>query len=271
MLPGARLRYELAGTGFPVVLIHGFGLDMRMWDQQVESLSDRFLLIRYDCRGFGASGEFDPGVPYTHAEDLLALLDHLGIDAAAVAGLSFGGRIAMQAALLAPRRVTALVLLGTVVDGVEWDKESSAGMNEVDDQVRARGVTAGQQAWLAHPLFAPAAEHPRLAGRLAEMVSRYPGQHWLGLDPHRETSPRPIDALASLTMPTLIVSGERDVPCFKEMSALLAAGIPGAEFVQVAGAGHMVNMEAPAAVSELIARFVAANVGNHAGSARHER
>jgi 2-succinyl-6-hydroxy-2,4-cyclohexadiene-1-carboxylate synthase len=238
---------------------------MRMWDPQFDSLSDRFRLLRYDCRGFGLSGEFDPAIPYTHAEDLLALLDHLGIGAAAVAGLSFGGQVAMQTALLAPRRVAALILLDTLLDGVKWDQESWTALAEVDEQVRAGGVPAGHLAWLAHPLFAPAAEDPHLAARLAEMVAGYPGQHWLGLDPHRETAPPPIDALADFTMPTLVISGERDVPCFREMSAVVAAGIPGAESVQVAEAGHLVNMEEPENVSALIARFVADNAERQAG------
>jgi pimeloyl-ACP methyl ester carboxylesterase len=267
ILPGARLPYQLAGEGFPVVLVHGFGLDMRMWDPQFDSLSGRFQLIRYDCRGFGMSGEFDPAISYTHAEDLLALLDHLGVGAAAVCGLSFGGRVAMQTALLAPHRVTALILLGTVLDGVEWDRDSWAAMAKVDEQVRASGVAAGREAWLAHPLFRPAAEDPHLAARLAEMVASYPGQHWLGLDPHRETEPHPIDTLADLRMPTLVISGERDVPCFREMSAVLSAGIPGADSVEVAGSGHMVNMEAPEAVSELIAEFVAGQADRHNGAA----
>src|SRR5262249_42881949 len=115
--PGARLVYEVAGDGPrepAVVLIHGFGLDMRMWDSQIGPLTARCGVVRYDCRGFGASGPFDPGVPYTHAGDLVALLDHLGIGDAVLAGLSFGGRVALQAALAAPDRVRGLALLDAV-------------------------------------------------------------------------------------------------------------------------------------------------------------
>jgi pimeloyl-ACP methyl ester carboxylesterase len=67
VLPGARLAYEVTGAGAPVLLVHGFGLDMRMWDPQVEHLAGRFRVVRYDCRGFGASGPFDPAHGYTHA------------------------------------------------------------------------------------------------------------------------------------------------------------------------------------------------------------
>ena len=165
--PGARLVYEVSGDGPAVVLIHGFGLDMRMWDPQVGPLAARFRVVRYDCRGFGASGPLDPAVPYTHAGDLVALLDHLDIGDAVLAGLSFGGRVALQAALADPARVRGLALLDTVLDGVPWDPESARALDEVARRVQARGVRAGREAWLAHPLFAAARERPDLAAALA--------------------------------------------------------------------------------------------------------
>jgi pimeloyl-ACP methyl ester carboxylesterase len=228
---------------------------MRMWDPQIGPLAARFRVVRYDCRGFGASGPFDPGVPYTHAGDLVALLDHLGIGDAVLAGLSFGGRVALQAALAAPDRVRGLALLDAVLDGVPWDPESARALDEVARQVRARGVRAGREAWLAHPLFAAARERPDLAAALAAMVAGYPGQHWLGQDPHRETR-QPIDVLEGIAVPALVAVGERDVPGFREMSAVLARRIPGAAYHIVADAGHMVTMEQPAAVNDLLTGFL---------------
>ena len=254
--PGARLAYEVTGEGPAVLLVHGFGLDMRMWDDQVHQLAARFRVVRYDCRGFGASGPFDPAAAYTHAGDLMALLDHLGIEQAVLAGLSFGGRVVMQAALAAPDRVRGLVLMDAVLDGVPWDPDSAGALDEAARQAQARGVLAGRAAWLAHPLFAPAREQPDVASRLAAMVGGYPGQHWTGHDPHQQTGPRPIDALEDLAMPVLVLAGERDVRGFREMSAVLARRIPGARYHVVAGAGHMINMEQPSAVNELLAGFL---------------
>ena len=159
-LPGARLAYEVTGVGAPVLLVHGFGLDMRMWDPQVEHLAARFQVVRYDCRGFGASGPFDPAHGYTHAGDLLALLDHLSIGQAVLAGLSFGGRVVMQAALAAPARVRGLALLDAVLDGVPWDPVSAEALDEASRQAQARGMLAGRAAWLAHPLFTAARQRP---------------------------------------------------------------------------------------------------------------
>ncbi len=90
---------------------------------------------------------------------------------------------------------------------------------------------------------------------LAAMVAGYPGQHWLGQDPHRETR-RPIDVLEGIAVPALVAVGERDVPGFREMSAVLARRIPGAAYHVVADAGHMVTMEQPAAVNDLLTGFL---------------
>jgi pimeloyl-ACP methyl ester carboxylesterase len=252
--PGVRLVYEVTGEGPAVVLIHGFGLDMRMWDPQVGPLAVRFRVVRYDCRGFGASGPFDPAVPYTHAGDLVALLDHLDIGDAVLVGLSFGGQVALQTTLADPARVRGLALLDAVLDGVPWDPESAQALDEVARRVQAGGVLAGREAWLAHPLFAAARERPDLASALAVMVAGYPGQHWLGQDSHRQTR-SPIDVLEGMITPVLVAVGERDVPGFREMSAVLARRIPGATHHVVAGAGHMISMEQPAAVNELLIRF----------------
>jgi 3-oxoadipate enol-lactonase len=265
-LPGARLAYQVTGEGPAVLLIHGFGLDMRMWDPQVRPLAERFRTVRYDCRGFGASGPFDPAIGYTHPGDLLALLDHLGIERAVLAGLSFGGRVAMQAALAAPERVAGLILLDAVLDGVPWDPGSAEALDETARQARARGLRAGRAAWLAHPLFAAARREPEAGNSLAAMVAGYPGQHWIAHDPHQQDGQRPIDALEQLALPVLVAVGEQDVPGFLEMSAVLARRIPGAQYRVVAGAGHMINMERPAVVNDLLAGFLGQLFPAQAGS-----
>jgi pimeloyl-ACP methyl ester carboxylesterase len=119
-------------------------------------------------------------------------------------------------------------------------------------------VAAGREAWLAHPLFAAARQRPEVQAKLADMVADYPGQHWLGLDPHEPDSP-PLELLEQLTMPALVVAGDEDVPGFLAMSDVLARRLPAAERVLVPGAGHMVNMEQPARVNELLVRFLLAH------------
>ena len=110
---GTRLYFEIAGSGQPLVLIHGFTLDLRMWDDQFERLTREFQVIRYDMRGFGQSAP-PTGERYAHADDLRDLLDHLRVDKAHLVGLSKGGAIALDFTLAYPRRVNKLVLIDTV-------------------------------------------------------------------------------------------------------------------------------------------------------------
>jgi pimeloyl-ACP methyl ester carboxylesterase len=124
-VPGGELYFEVEGAGIPVVLVHGLALDARMWDDQVPALAGVATVVRYDLRGFGRSSR-DASTPYSHAGDLWLLLDHLGVGEAVLVGLSMGGRIVVQAALVAPERVRALVLLDAVLDGVPWDPEFRA-------------------------------------------------------------------------------------------------------------------------------------------------
>lgn len=243
---GGSLAWQVVGDGPPVVLVHGFALDHRMWDDITPGLARDHTVISYDCRGFGASAEFDHATAYTHTDDLLTLLAHLGVRRAALVGLSFGGGVVLKTALPSPESVTHLVLVDAVLGGVPWDEESLRGSEAVDLAVRLGGVVAGRRAWCTHPLFAPANEHANLAARLVEMVDGYPGHHWLGTDPHRaESDVRPIDVLGTIMVPTTVIVGDRDVRCFVEMASVLAGGIPGAPLVTIAGAGHMTPMEAP--------------------------
>jgi pimeloyl-ACP methyl ester carboxylesterase len=117
-------------------------------------------------------------------------------------------------------------------------------------------MLAGRAAWLAHPLFTAARQRPAVASALAAMVAGYPGQHWTGRDPHLDPGPRALCALAELAMPVLVAVGEHDVPGFREMSAVLARGIPAAQYHVVPDAGHMINMEQPGAVNALLSRFL---------------
>ena len=249
-LPGASLYYEVSGSGVPVVLIHGLALDCRMWDDQIPVLRQAATVIRYDVRGFGRSSRADD-VPYTHWDDLWRLLDELGVQAAVLVGLSMGGGIALKATIDAPSRVLALVLLDAVVDGVPWDDASVAGMRAIAEGLRSDGLTGAKAAWLRHDFFGPAGRSPELSARLAAMVEDYSGAAWTRPDPHGP-GPNVLRSLSEIAVPTTVVVGELDVPCFRTMADVLASTIPGAQLIVVPNAGHMVNMEAPAAVNAIL-------------------
>ena len=253
-VPGGELYYEVEGEGPPVVFVHGLALDTRMWDDQASALAGLATVVRYDVRGFGRSTR-DAGTPYSHADDLWRLLDHLGIGSAVLVGLSMGGRIVVEATLAAPGRVRALVLLDAVLDGVPWDPESKRDFDAIGTELRAGGLDAARSAFLRHGFFAPARRDPDVARRLAEMVGTYSGVNWTSPDPH-VPHPESIELIHTIAAPTTVVVGELDVPCFLQMAKTFAERIPDARRVSVPDAGHMVNMEAPETVNALLREVV---------------
>ena len=253
-VPGGELYYEAEGDGVAVVLVHGLALDARMWDEQVAALTDVARVVRYDLRGFGRSTR-DTDIAYSHADDLWRLLDHLEIDQAVLVGLSMGGRVVLEATLAASERVRALVLLDAVLDGVPWDPDAERGIRAIGEGLRSGGLNAAKAAWLRHGFFVPAQRMPDVARRLAEMVGDYSGVNWTSADPHAP-HPNSIELLTTITAPTTVVIAEQDLPCFHEMSEILAAQIAHARKVTIPGVGHMVNMEAPAVVNALLREVV---------------
>src|SRR5437660_11770397 len=135
---GQRIRFDdTGGEGPPVILAHGFLMDRTMFAPQVSALSGEFRVITWDERGFGET-EFD-GQPFTYwdsAGDCLGLLSHLGIERAVLGGMSQGGFLSLRAALLAPERVRALVLIDT--------------QSGVEDPEQLPAYRQMQQMWLAH-------------------------------------------------------------------------------------------------------------------------
>jgi 3-oxoadipate enol-lactonase len=251
---GASLYYELKGGGKPIVLIHGGNLDSRMWDPQFDKYARTFRVLRYDVRGFGRSS--DPGQPFSSVEDLKGIMQALGIGRAAVVGLSLGGRIALDFALTYPAMVEALVLAGPGLSGFEWPPESAARIAKIVDAAKSQGPEAAMELWLEDPYIAPAMENPVLAKRVRQLAMDN-AKLW-AKPPTPETIPSPpaSERLASVQAPTLLIVGSRDVPEIQKIVEILASGIPGARRVVIAGAGHMVNMEKPAAFDTAVLNFL---------------
>lgn len=254
-LSGTRLYYEVAGSGQPLVLIHGLGLDVRMWDDQFSTLAHRFHVMRYDVRGFGRS-TLPTTEPYAHADDLKELLGHLGMTHTTLAGLSFGGRIAINFTLTYPQMVQRLILVDAGLNGYQFSPDWNVRWSKIKAEAASRGPKAANELWLRHPLFTPAREQAAVAGRLAQMIADYTGWHWINTDPVRWSEPPDSQRLDQLHMPTLIVIGQRDLPDFQAIAALLQQRIPQARTALLAQVGHMANMEAPTQFNHLVETFL---------------
>jgi len=253
---GTHLVYELKGQGPVVILLHGFTLDLRMWDDQLPALLPPFRVLRYDRRGFGRSDLPEPGVQFSPVEDLRALLVYLGISKAHLMGQSAGGGFAVNFALEHPEFVDRIVLVDSALEGFRLSDGYSQSYDEIDKVAASLGVEAARALWLSHPLFAPAREQPEVANRLAAIVRDYSGWHWL----HDSVSPRldppAAKRLGSIRHPTLVMAGQRDVPDHLEVTRLLAEGIPRAQEVVIPGAGHMLNLEAPTEFNRRVLEFL---------------
>jgi pimeloyl-ACP methyl ester carboxylesterase len=248
---GGWLQYEAVGEGDPVVFLHGFGLDIRMWDAQWPVFTSLYRAIRYDMRGYGRRSSLPDG-PYSHADDLTALIDFLRARPAHLIGLSLGGRFALRLAAQEPAAVRSLTLADPALDGHAWSDDWMRRWRRIVELAKAGDTAGAKQLWLQHPLFEPAREHADVARALKVMVESYSCWHWQRSD--TETAPvRPVaEALATMSIPTLVIVGERDLPDFQVIARRLATEMPNASLKVIAGSGHMTNLEAPAVFNELV-------------------
>lgn len=259
----ARLYHEIAGDGFPLVLIHAGISDHRMWDDQIAVFAKRYKVVRYDVRGFGRSA-MPEGEPFSVIEDQRLLLDALGIERACAMGVSMGGGIALNFAIAHPEMVAALVLVASGLPG--------APASETVLQRRAlinTAVEAGDRLKLLDlmvDLWADGVEHrapPSVRERVREMFRDNMSLLFLKNVPQQDSPWKAIDRLAEIRAPTLIIVGDRDQPDLLENAELLASGIAGARKVVIPGAAHMVNMERPQEFNRIVLDFLTTALDGH--------
>ena len=242
---------DTGGEGPPVILGHGFLMDHEMFVHQVAALRGTYRVITWDERGFGQT-EWDE-MPFTYwdsASDCLGLLSHLGIDRAVVGGMSQGGFLSMRAALLAPERVRALILLDSGGD-TYTDEQRAANQGMVDFWLSAGPVDD-------------------LVNGVAAIIVGDPGESvawiakWKALDPQRLIEPSRcllerdniMARLNEITCPALVVHGTEDVAILMEEAEATAANLVGCTgVVKVAGA-HAANLTNPEPVNAAILQFL---------------
>ncbi|HEX5506705.1 MAG TPA: alpha/beta fold hydrolase [Thermomicrobiales bacterium] len=253
---GARLYYEVAGAGHPLVLNHAGIADCRMWDEQFAAFAAHYRVVRYDMRGSGRSN--DPPGPFSGRGDLYGLMTALGIARAHLVGLSMGGSLVLDMAIEHPDMVTALVpvaagLGGHAGTGRDEQEEALEAAMAADDYARANEIDL--QVWVDGPRRAPGQVDPTVRERVREMnagiYAQLPNQGTL-----QRMDPPAAARLGEITAPTLVIAGDGDVPDILDIADVLAAGIAGARKVIIPGVAHMVNMERPAEFNRLVLDFL---------------
>jgi pimeloyl-ACP methyl ester carboxylesterase len=240
----ARIFYEDDGAGVPVLLTHGFGASTGMWAGQVEVFANRYRLIRWDMRGHGQTECPEDLAHYSQAhtvEDMRALLDHLGIEKAVIAGHSLGGFMSLAFNVAYPERVHALVLQGC---GPGYRRDEAREKWNERAENRARTLEEGGLAALGG-----GAE----VGESVQGSAKGLAQAARGI--LSQVDSRVIDSLPGISVPTLIVIGDGDT-YYLDGSRYMADRIPGAINVVVPGAGHGVNVEMPDAVNGALESFL---------------
>jgi 3-oxoadipate enol-lactonase len=251
----AGLAYEVSGAGEPVVLIHAFSVDRRMWAPQIAALEGRFRVVRYDLRGHGKSAA--PAEPYAPHDDLRSVMDAVGVERATLIGLSAGSTLAIDFAIAYPQRVSRLILASPGLNGhvpsppLTWTAPvfQAAGKGDAEGAARL---------WADTPIMAVHAGGAAAAAAVKQLVMDNVQLWTYRTNPARPLSPPAITRLAEISAPTLVILGERDLPHIKEIARLLETGVRGAQVANVAGAGHIVNLDAPDAFNSAMNRFLAA-------------
>lgn len=257
--PAPRLCLDHAGDGPALVFLHGVGGNRTNWRGQVERFGAAGMhAIAPDLRGYGDS-EDDGGevrVFTDFADDVVRLLDTLGIARAAICGLSMGGRIALDLWRRAPARIERLILADT-----------SAGSAETQDPAKVEAFLAARRKPLIDGMT-PADLAPTLVETLIG-PNATPAQRRTLIASlatlHRDAYLKTLEAVtrftdfpdfASITVPTLVLVGAEDRIAPPHIARAMAGAIPGAVLEVIEGAGHIPNIEAPDAFDAALARFL---------------
>lgn len=242
--------FDSASDKPALILVHALGLDHRMWRKVIPLLTEKFRVIAYDLRGYGAAaGAPVARVLLSYVGDLVALLDHLQIDSAHVAGLSLGGSIAQELALSLPERMRSL----TVVASTAWPFEAFAQRARAAERDgMAAQVVPSLTRWFRPEDLAEGGWAIRYARDAVEraFVADW-GAGWQAL-----ATITTGDRLGQIRVPTHVIAGERDASTPPDLMKRMLE-IPGATYSEIAGAPHMVSLTHPQPLAEAILRGIA--------------
>lgn len=253
---GVRLHYRLDGPeGAPVVaLVNSLGTDLTMWAPQIAALTPRYRVLRHDTRGHGKS-EAPPG-PYTMdvlADDVLGLVSHVGAPHFHVVGISLGGLEALAIGLRVPVGLASIAICNSRID---VPPEGARAMDERVRLVREQGMTPLAetmiQRWFTPPTLAA---RPAYLDAVRRMLLSTSVEGFAGCAAAIKGSGLS-KRVAALRLPTLFLVGDQDAALPVDLMRQVQSQVPGAQSVVIRGAGHLSNLEQPAAFNEALLAFL---------------
>ncbi len=244
--------FEVRGEGPAVLLVHGGIMDRRMWDPQWAGLGDDVRLIRFDVRGAGQSPRSEAFHP---ADDMLAILDELGVDKAYIVGLSNGGAFSVDFALMYPDRVTKLIVAEPGLTGFQFDASVMQQQMDMIAAFRARDIEEATRVALSSPAFEHTREHPA-AWELVRRLVQENISSFAMFPLYRYHEPRAVDALGRLSIPVALIVSEYAGPSALAIADLLERDVPDLVRFTIADAGHMMNLENPQAFNQILKEIV---------------
>lgn len=254
----ASLAVEASGSGAPaVVLLHAGVADLRVWAPVQARLAARCRVVAYDRRGLGATTY--EAETFSHVDDLVAVLDALGIERAALVGNSQGGRISVDLALAQPERVAGLFLIAPALSGAP-EPEITPDLQALSDAIDAADEAGDldalneleAQLWLDGP-----STPGRVQGAARALFLAMNGRALAAADTGEEVAPpSALERLGEIAVPTALLAGELDAGFLLERVRHMAAEIPGATLELVPGVAHLPMLEDPDLVADRVERFL---------------
>ena len=253
-----QLAYDDHGVGLPVLFLHAFPLNRRMWEGELLALlgEERYRLVALDWRGFGES-EITGGITTMElfADDVARLMDALGIQHAILCGLSMGGYAAFAFLRKYPQRVAGLILADTR-PGVDTP-EAQANRENVARIAETQGTGAIADLQVPRLLSEYTRKHhPEVEARVRQLIDEATPQGIAAASRGMAQRADSTDLLAGITCPTLVIVGEQDALIPPAVTQEYASRIPGAQFAVIPQAGHLSNLEQPEAFLQAIGGFL---------------
>ena len=262
-LNNTQIAYSDHGIGLPVIFLHAFPLNRTMWDGELAGLlnEQRYRLVSLDWRGFGESdapGEGEISMMELLAEDVVALMDHLGIEQAVLCGLSMGGYVAFACLRHYAQRIAGLILADT--RPAADPPERQASREEMAHIAETQGSSAIAELQLPRLISNYTRQHnPAVEARVRQMINAATQSGIAAASRGMAKRADASDLLASIRCPTLVITGQEDALIPLSETQSYAERIPGAQYMVIPDAGHLSNLEQPdvflAAVSDFLGSF----------------